>query len=126
MTTLLVLLALVLVSCTPQEPYIDVYYRHAGSSEDLLLESVYISAGKDRHKHYRLAPGQSGKVRLIPGKSVVIPDDRTLYIRYRFETQALEDTLHWEGPQLPQDSSYRISIEIYPDGHVESSFTLKP
>ncbi|SDU23105.1 hypothetical protein SAMN05216210_2549 [Halopseudomonas salegens] len=74
----------------------------------------------------RLEPGRSGRARLIPGVAVVIPEERNLHMFYYFEGQPRDKPLSWFGPHVPLNVSYRIAINIHPDGRVESSYCIKP
>ncbi|MCG6116701.1 MAG: hypothetical protein MEQ07_00650 [Aquimonas sp.] len=118
-------LTCVLTACTPGEPHVDVEYRHLGEPASASLE-LFLQAGKDRHRHAQLGPGQSGRVRLIPGVAVVRADERRLHLRYTLTDSPDAEPVHWPGPDLPASASYRIRIELDGDGRVESHHCIKP
>lgn len=90
------------------------------------IEYLYIMAGRDVHRRAQLLPGQSGLVRLLPGAAVVSTDQRRIRMRYFIEGKPEDKFLGWTGPELPNDVSYRVSIGIYPEGRVETSYCIKP
>lgn len=115
----------VLSACAPPEPHVEVTYRNLGEPGMPMLE-IHLTAGKDYRWDPQLAPGKSGRARLTPGVAVVIPDERNLHMRYYLEGQPRDEPLGWYGPQLPVDVSYRLAIDIHPDGRVESNYCIKP
>lgn len=103
----------------------EVHYSHRGPAGSPALE-VFLSAGKDRHWQPRLLAGHSGKVRLTPGAGVTRADERRLHLRFIPHGLDAAQAMHWSGPDLPVDASYRIVVDIHADGRVESRHCIKP
>lgn len=121
--------AVALIGCGPGEPTAYVEYRHAGAVDSAPLE-VYLYAGLDRDWDPQFKPGEVGQARLRPGRSVVLADERQLWVKFfrmgELPGEPSVEPYYWYGPDLPPDKSYRVRIDLYPDGRVDSEHCVLP
>lgn len=105
-------------ACTPSEAYIDARIHLATSQPS----QVTLGAGRDRHTYNELVPGELREIRLVPGRSSTLADERRLHVDWWAQGQRHE----WSGPDLPRNVSYRIDVRLYADGRVESEHCVLP
>lgn len=121
--------AAALIACDSGEPAVDVEYRHGGATDSPTFE-VYLSAGLDRDWDPQFRPGEIGRARLRPGRSVVLADERRLSVKFfrrgELPGEPSEEPYYWNGPEVPPDKSYRVRIDLYPDGRVDSEHCVLP
>ncbi len=121
--------AAALIGCGPGEPTLYVEYRHGGAIDSPTLE-VYLHAGLDRDWDPQFKPGEVGRARLRPGRSVVLADERSLSVKFfhkgELSGEPSEEPYYWNGPEVPPDKSYRVRIDLYPDGRVDSEHCVMP
>ena len=90
--------AVAAIGCSVDEPTAHIEYRHGGGTDSATLE-VYLHAGLDRDWDPEFKPGEIGQARL----------------RH-----------YWNGPEVPSDKSYRLRLDLYPDGRVDSEHCVMP
>ncbi len=118
MRSLLLIALAASVSCTPSEEYIDARIHLATPQPS----QVTIGAGRDRHSYNHMDPGETRRIRLVPGRSSTLADERRLHVIWSGQGKRQQ----WSGPDFPQDVSYRIRVTLYPDGRVESKHCVLP
>ncbi len=121
--------AVAAIGCGVDEPTAHIEYRHGGGTDSATLE-VYLHAGLDRDWDPEFKPGEIGQARLRPGRSVVLADERSLAVKFfrkgELPGEPSEEPHYWNGPEVPSDKSYRLRLDLYPDGRVDSEHCVMP
>ena len=109
----------------PNEEHINVVVSYKAEARAPGME-VFLGAGADYSYLPTLQPGDRLRTLLIPGREVVLADERRLFMRYYPVGHSKGGRPEWHGPDLPLDASYRVAIDIHADGHVTYRYCIKP
>ena len=124
-TTALILMLVLYATWPPNEEHINIIFSYKADVGAPEMEVVF-GAGIDHSHLHSVRAGDRRRTRLIPGRAVVLADERRLYMRYYPADRAVNSTSWWNGPALPMDVSYRIAVDLHADGQVSYRYCIKP
>jgi hypothetical protein len=104
--------ALLTWGCQGKGPGVDVSLSLDPGPANSALSRLTVVSGGDKYEFQSLQPGESRKVRLLPGEG-----DRQVTLLY----MAGAERRTWESPALQAGRAHEVVLHIGPDGRVRSA-----
>ena len=98
--------------CQGKGPGVEVSLSLDAGPPHSALSRLTVISGGDKYEFQGLQPGESRKVRLLPGEG-----DRQVTLLYT----AGAERRTWESPALQAGRAHEVALHIGPDGRVRSA-----
>lgn len=104
--------ALLASACQGRGPGVEVTLTLDPGSPNVALSRLTVISGGDKYEFPGLQPGESRRVRLLPGQG-----DRQVTLLYTVGTEKRA----WESPALSAGRGHELVLHIGPDGRVRAA-----